>query len=237
MKIGSNTFNFYCNNVSGGAITGLTSGSFYLYGQVADLEINTYSPSTITEDGSGFYSLDIDLDTVGSGAFGVRSYNSGVYIAPDFWDVKMENQDFESLYSLFVTLQQAGTVDSVFNYTEVTTEPFKEGDDITIEHTVSTELTSTLTGWTNYKAELRNSLSPNTSAASATYICNAIVAVVDPLENTVTLDISGSNIISVVPEGSNTTTLYMDLQAYNPQGKKKTLVEFTIPIVRQITYN
>jgi hypothetical protein len=93
-----------------------------------------------------------------------------------------------------------------------------------------------LVGWTNFKAELRNSLSL-TSATSASYIGLGAVTIIDPALNSVTIDISGALTTGVVPEGSNTTNLYMDLQGLNPSGKKKTLIEFTIPIIREITYN
>jgi hypothetical protein len=235
MQKGQNYFTFYCSDISGSPVTGATSGSFSIFGNINSDDISLFD-STITEESSGYYTLGLDIDAVGQGYFGVKSVTANRFITPDFWSETFENNDFDSLYSLFLSLQQAGTVTEVTNYVSVNTNPFKESDDITLNYIVSTEVTPNLTGWTNFKAELRNNLSL-TSATSASYLGLGQVTIVDALTNSVSIDISGALTTGVVPEGSNTTNLYMDLQGVNASGKKKTLIEFSIPIIREITYN
>lgn len=233
MQKGLNNFTFYCNDISGSPVTSITSGGFTLFGNINSSDISTFT-SSITEETSGYYTVSLDLNTIGQGYFGVKAVAPGRYITPDYWDVSLENNDADSLYSLFLSLQQQGTVDEVLNYGVVRTNPFKEADDITLAYIVPTSITSTLVGWTNFKAQLRTSDSL-TSATSASLLGLATVTIVDPATNSVSIDISGSNTLGVVPEGSYTTNLYMDLQGLNPSGKKKTLMEFTIPINREIT--
>lgn len=237
MKKGLNDFAFLCTNISGSPVTGINvSGGFTLSGNINSDDISTFD-SSIVEETDGYYTLTIDLDTTGQGYFSVAPTGSGIYIAPDFWDTgRITTNDEDSLYNLFLSLQQEGTVDSVNNFVEVNTNDFKQSDDITLEYVVSTEVTPTLVGWTNFKAELRTSESL-TSSTTGSYLGLADITIVDPSLNSVSIDISGSLTAGVVPEGSNTTTLYMDLQGYNPSGKRKTLIEFSIPIVREITYN
>lgn len=234
MQKGLNSFSFLCTDISGSPVTSITSGGFSLFGSVGATNITSYT-SSISEETSGFYTLQIDLSEIGQGYFGVKPVSNNVYVAPDFWDVTIENYDFDSLYALFLSLQQEGTVQEVNNFVEVVTNEYKESDDITLAYLVDTSITPNLTGWTNFKAQLRNSDSLTTSGSS-TYIGDGVVTVVDALTNSVTIDISGSLTTGKVPEGSYTTNVYMDLQGLNPSGKKKTLIEFTIPIVREITY-
>ena len=235
MQKGINNFSFLVSDISGSPVTGATSASFTLFGNINSDDISLFD-SQITEETNGYYTLQLDLDTAGQGYFGLEHSNANNSITPTFWDVQLENQDADSLYTVFLSLQQSGTVTNVTNFVEVNTNPFKESDDITLAYIVSTEVTPDLVGWTDFKAELRNSLSL-TSSTSASYIGLGAVTIVDPALNSVTIDISGALTTGVVPEGSNTTNLYMDLQGVNPSGKKKTLIEFTLPIIREITYN
>lgn len=237
MQKGLNYFTFLCTNISGGPVTGIdTSGGFTLTGSINSSDISTFTKS-IVEEVNGYYTLELDLNTTGQGYFSVSPSGAGIYVTPDFWDTgEIITNDADSLYSLFLSLQQTGTVTEVSNYVNVTTNPFKESDDISLNYIVSTDVTPTLTGWTNFKAELRNDLCL-TSATSASYIGLGQVTIVDALTNSVSVDISGALTTGVVPEGANTTNLYMDLQGLNASGKKKTLIEFTIPIIREITYN
>jgi hypothetical protein len=233
MQKGINYFTFLCSDISGSPVTAITSGGFTLYGNFNATNITSFDYS-IAEETNGYYTLGLDIDVVGQGYFGITHATEDV--TPTFWDVTLENNDADSLYTLFLSLQQEGTVDEVANFVSVNTNPFKESDDITLEYIVSTQVTPDLIGWTNFKAELRNDLSL-TSATSASYLGLADITIVDASLNSVSIDISGALTTGVVAEGDTNTTLYMDLQGYNPSGKKKTLIEFSIPIVREITYN
>lgn len=236
MQKGLNDFTILVTNISGSPITGITSGSFYMFGNIGANDISTFQTS-ITEETSGFYTVTANLNQTGQGYFGVKTLDSSLFVTPDYFDVVLENYDFDSLYSLFLTLQQTGLAETVNNYVEVTTNPYKENDDLTIDYAVSTSVTPNLSGWTNFKAELRTEASLTTAVTSGTFIGLCPVTVLDEMTNSVSVAISGGLTLNTVPEGENSVNLYMDLQGLDSNGKKKTLIEFTIPIVRQITYN
>lgn len=237
MQIGQNDFTFLCTNINGSPVTSINiSSGFTLFGDVSNYDISTYV-SSIKEEQDGYYTLSLNLDKVGQGYFGVTPVTSGIYVTPDFFDVTLDTYDFDSLYSLFLTLSETGvTSTNTANFMEVTTLPFKASDDIKLDYLVATNITPTLTNWTNFKAELRND-SSLTSSSSASYLGLCDVTVIDALTNSVSVAISGSLTTGAIPEGSNTANVYVDLQAISPTSKKKTLISFTIPIVREITYN
>lgn len=232
MQKGSNDFTFLCTDVSGAPLSSIATSAFSLFGNINAADISTFASSVVAET-SGYYTLTVNLNTTGQGYFGVKP-TATMFVSPTFWDVTLENNDADSLYSLFLSLQQSGTVDSVDNYVAVNTNPFKEADDLTLAYVISTSITPNLSGWTSFKAQLRTSIGL-TSAISSSLLGEGVVTIVDAMTNSVTIDISGGLTTGVVPEGTNTTNLYMDLQGINPLGKKKTLIDFTIPIVREIT--
>lgn len=238
MQIGINDFTFLCTDILGEPVTSINvSGGFSLFGDVAGYDISSYS-YTIAEAGDGFYTASVNLNRVGQGYFGVTPSVSGIYMTPDYFDVTLENYDFDSLYSLFLTLSETGvTSTNTANYMEVTTMPFKESDDIKLDYLVATNITPNLTDWTDFKAQLRDDTSLTTRDISGSYLGDCSVTVIDALTNSISVEISGALTTGVIPNGATTVNVYTDVQAISPLTKKKTLISFTIPIVREITYD
>lgn len=236
--VGSNTYTFFVNNSAGTGVTSIPTSSFSVFGYIGTDLISSYTNS-ISEKVSGYYQLSVTLNSVGDGYLGITHPSSAYAISPSFYAISVLNNDADSIAATLSALSQEEITTSQEGYTEILTNSYKEGDDITLIHTIPTTVASSISGWTNWRAEIRTSAaltSAGTVSGGVGYLGSANISVYSVANRQIQIDIPYTITTGIVPAESNDTNIYFDLQAITDTSKRKTVASYTVPIVRQLTY-
>lgn len=230
MQSGLNSFPVLVTDISGAKITGLTQGDFIVSGYVSETVIDA---GTITEapSSAGYYNVLINIP-VGQGFVSVSTSASNFSITPTFYNVDATIYDTDDIYATVARQTLDVSQVSLTNYETQDIGPFKEGDDVVIDYVIPDAITTSISGYTDWKASLYDS-EILTSISGAGYIKDFVLTV-----NTTTKSIKmvlPAITGGMVAEGLTEEYFYSDLQATTNEGYRKTLAEFNLKFRRNFT--
>lgn len=228
----ANTFSatFEVRDISGNPITTLLDSDF---SKIFRMNAAPVSGATVTvvHDISGRYFATATPLPLGYGFLSVKPNNNAYTVSPDFYDLKNEsNRTTDEIYNL-VYSQTITSIpyDTSSRYGIVTLKQ-KEGDDFREIVSVPKRFLP-LTGWTNLSIKAYPQ-SRTTSSAVPALSGSYSATVTDATNGYIEIYVSRDVFSNVIPNGSNTTTIYSDLQGYNISGDRKTLAEIRFAMER-----
>ena len=232
MKSGTNYLTILATDISGSPINGLTSG-WSLEGEVDGTSISTVAISGAI-GGDGYYIGNVTLPA-GQGYVTIRNSTSGVYIAPDFFDLDIDSHDTDDIYGKFTAIGVSNLpLASPSRYSIITLNVKQDSDVIETIQVPSRYLP--LTGYTNMTvqcypaAKLLDSATP---AISGTYSAT----VLSETNGTVEIHIGNEVIGNVIPQGSASVVVYGDLKYFDSTGNELIPVEIVINVRRDFNGN
>lgn len=228
MKIGQNIFSVLVTDISGSAIPGLSGSDFTLQGQIDESELTIIDDIRPTVS-DGIYQAVVNLPIAGQGHLEFTPTNPDFFIAPDFFNISVTNNDIDDVYRVtnfrFIDI---GTQSSDQTYRNVRISS-KAGDDIIFDVVTQEDIT----GFTDWKSEFV--LSTTESPSGTNYIGEASVESIDVSTGTIQLKLPFSLTVGIVPVGLSELRIYGDLQARDPSGNRKTISDIIIRLRREFT--
>lgn len=228
---GTNIFPIYVTDISGNAITGISSG-FSVQGQVGSTIIDTVS--VVETSGAGWYFATVSLP-VGQGYVEFKHSNPSYFITGTY-DINTTVFDTDDIYSNFARQNLELTQTALGVYESQDIGPFKEGDDWDFTYVIPDSVAVDISGYSNFKASIITQDGLTTPAMSGSAYIGDFTLTVDTSTKSIRMVALSSVTNGTVPNGSLETVLYSDLQCLDINGRKKTLAEFTITVRRQFTY-
>jgi hypothetical protein len=231
-KVGLNTFSVSVEDVSGNQVSGLLSG--WTYRGALDATPIVGGSITPIENPSapGWYHFEVDLPVPGEGFIEFRNA-SAASISPPAYDLDVNIYSTDDIYAVTnrVGLNINSLNVSVYETSEV--GPYKEGDDWVLDYTIPDSITTSISGWTNWRASIRNETSLVDPVSG--YIGDFVISNINVASKSMTLTFAASATKDLVPLDQEETTVYSDLQALTNNALKKTVAEFAIGVRRQFT--
>lgn len=230
MQSGTNILPIYVANVSGNGVIGLTTSDFSVKGYVGSTVLDTATIAA-SPSANGYYLATVSIP-VGQGFISITPTNTNYSVSPSFYDIDATLYDVDDVYSSIARQTLDITQVSVTSYEAQNIGPFKEADDVVIDYVIPDSVTSSISGYSNFKASLY-SADVLTSISGAGKIADFALTV-SPTTKSVKMvmpGISGAR----VSEGKSEEYFYSDLQCTTNEGYNKTLAEFNILFKRQYT--
>ena len=226
---------FYVSNISGSAISGISSGWSTMY-YVNGVSVSG-STTTVSEISGGLYQVALSYVPEGELTLLLKNSNSAYIIYPTFQEwTKSSTYTLDDIYGKLVVATSSTSlpITPSQRYSVITING-KEGDVITETVQVPSRYRP-LTGWTNLSIQAYPAarlLDSTTLPLSGTYS----VSLINATDGIVDISI-GKNVTSnKVPSGVSNVTIYADLQGDDTLGNRRTMSEFTINLRRDFNSN
>jgi hypothetical protein len=219
---------FLVSDVSGAPVTSLAPSSFlaYLYNNGVAV---TGSNQTITEMASGVYMVSISNAPVGE--LYLKLDRSPFYIAPDFHEWTQTSYDVDDVYGRLLVATST-TALPVVPSQRYSVQTFNTKDNDAITETVQVPARfRPLTGWTDISIQAypaARTLTPSSAPLSGTYSAT----VIDASAGLIDIVIAENVVNNLVPAGVASVQIFADLQGDDPDGYRKTMMQFNITVNR-----
>jgi hypothetical protein len=236
MKSGFNDFFFTCTKL--GATSG-TSGSMLLYSPSGAFSVASWCAGISGNTGSFYNIPNIDVGTfrlniytaVGNGFAKISNAEAGVVLTPNEFRWEATSSSIDDVAALVSTYRDSvQTFPLGIEYYEINTIGIKESDNINITYLVPTAVTPSISGYTNFRSNLRSEVA---AISSGTTVLGALTVVPNFTTNSVLITGASSYFTGLIPYPRKSVKAYADLIADDPNGLIVTLAEFDITVNRR----
>lgn len=232
MQAGNSNFPILVTNISGSPVLGLSTVNFDIDGQVGTTIINS-GTVTASLSADGYYLVNVDIP-VGQGFLKVSSISASHYVTPTFYNIDATLYDADDVYASIARQTLDITQVAVSSYETQEIGPFKQGDDWVINYIIPDSVTTSISGYSNFKASLWDDSILTSVSGSEGYIGDFTLTIDVPTKS-VQMKLDDTYTVNLVSEGLTEEYYYSDLQATDTGGNKITLAEFSILARRQFT--